>query len=78
MPILLKMQKPDIKVRILDIQFQNFRETLKGTWYNKTFEEHGEIRKTKIRMWTVWLLTSLQSLNMKKMIKNKFLIEKKC
>ena len=78
MPILLKMQKPDIKVRILDIQFQNFRETLKVTWYNKTFEEHGEIRKTKIRMWTVWLLTSLQSLNMKKKIKYKFLIEKKC
>ena len=46
--------------------FQNFRETLKDTWYNKTFEEHGEIWKTKIHMWTVWLLTSSEALNMKK------------
>ena len=27
---------------------QNFRETQKGTWYHRTFEERGEIRKIKI------------------------------
>ena len=38
----------------------------KGTWYHKTFNEHGEIRKTKIHLWTIWLLTCSQDLNMKK------------
>ena len=32
--------------------FQNFRETLKGTLYNKTFGELGEIKKIKIHMRT--------------------------
>ena len=35
-------------------------------WYHKTFEECREIRKIKIHMWTVWLLTGSQALNMKK------------
>ena len=34
--------------------------------YHKTFEESGETRKTKIHMWTIWLLTWWQVLNMKK------------
>ena len=46
--------------------FQNFQETQKGTWHEKTFEERGEIRKIKIHMWTVWLLTCSWALNMKK------------
>ena len=74
--LLFKMQKPDRTWGYLI--FQNFRETLKGTWYNKTFEEHGEIRKTKIRMWNVWLLTSSQALDIKKKIKCKCLNEMKC
>ena len=44
-----------LKMRIPDIE--NFWETQKGTWYHKTFEECGEIRKIKIHMWAVWLLT---------------------
>ena len=26
------------------------------TWYHKTFDEHGVIRKTKVHMWIVWIL----------------------
>ena len=29
----------------------------KDPWYHKTFEECREIRKMKIHMWTIWLLT---------------------
>ena len=46
--------------------FQNIWEAQKDTCYCKIFEGHGEIRKTKIHMWTVWLLTCLWDLNMKK------------
>ena len=74
MPLLFKMQETLVtvslvlilKVRILGIP--NFRETRKDTWYYKTFDERREIRKIKIHMWTVWLLTCSQALNMKKKI----------
>ena len=74
MPLLVKMQETLVtvslvlilKVRILGIP--NFRETQKDTWYYKTFDERREIRKIKIHMWTVWLLTCSQALNMKKKI----------
>ena len=74
MPLLVKMQETLVtvslvlilKVRILGIP--NFRETRKDTWYYKTFDERREIRKIKIHMWTVWLLTCSQALNMKKKI----------
>ena len=36
--------------------FQNVCETWKGTWYHRTLEERGEIRKIKVHRWTVWLL----------------------
>ena len=63
MPLVFKIQKALVtfnftlvlKMRIPDIE--NFWETQKGTWYHKTFEECGEIRKIKIHMWAVWLLT---------------------
>ena len=76
MSLLFKMQKPDIKVRILDIP--NFRETQKDTWYHKSFEERGEVRKIKIHMWTVCLLTCSPALNMIKKIMCKCLNEMKC
>ena len=41
--------------------FQTFLETQKGTWYHKTCEECGNIRKIKIQMWTVGLLTWSQA-----------------
>ena len=37
--------------------FQIFWETQKDTWYQKTFEKCGDIKKIKIHMWTVWLLS---------------------
>ena len=43
----------------------------KDTWYQKTFEECREIRKIKMHMWNVWLLTCPQALNMKKKKKDK-------
>ena len=55
-----------LKVRVPDIQTQ------KGTWYHKTFEKRGKIRKTKILMSTVWLLKC------SKKIKYKCLCEMKC
>ena len=52
----------------------------KDTWYQKTFEECREIRKIKMHMWNVWLLTCPQALNMKKKkkIKYKSINEMKC
>ena len=58
--------------------FQNSRETGKGTWYHKTFEERGEIRKIKFHMWTVWLLICSRALNIKKDKVCKCLNEIKC
>ena len=50
---------------------QNFREGWIITWYHKTFEECRELRKIKIHMWTVWLITCSQALNIKKKKKDK-------
>ena len=36
-----------------------FPETWKGTWYHRTFEEHGQAGKIKIHIWAVRLLTCL-------------------
>ena len=65
MSLLFKMHKTLVtfslililKLRSGYLIFQNFRETQNGTWYHKTFKERGEIRKIKIHMWNVWLLT---------------------
>ena len=75
MSLLLKIQKTlvtfslTLRLRWGYLTFQNFRETRKGTWYHKIFEERGEIRKIKIQMSNVWLLTCSRALNMKKKIK---------
>ena len=72
MPLLFEMQKIlvtfslTLYLRWGYLIFQNFREMRKGTWYHKTFKEREEIRKIKIHMWTVWLLTCSQALKMKK------------
>ena len=63
MPLLFKIQKTVVsssfalirKVTVLNIL--KFSRKRKSTWYHKTFEEPKEIRKIKIHMWTVWLLT---------------------
>ena len=38
--------------------FQNFWEAWKDTWYHKTFEERGEIRKIKIpnELFDYWIV----------------------
>ena len=73
MRFLFKMQKTLVTFSLTSIILrwgylilQNFQEMQKGTWYLKTFEEHSEIRKIKIHIRTVWLLTCSQALNMKK------------
>ena len=38
----------------------------KDIWYHKIFQKRGDIKKINIHMWTVWLLSCSQALNMKK------------
>ena len=86
MSLLFKMQKSlitfsralTLEVRIFDTWCSNFRETRKDAWYHKNFEELGEIRKTKIHMWTVWFTYMFTGLEHEKMIKYKCLNEMKC
>ena len=73
MPLLFKIEKTLVTFSLTSIHlrwgyliFQNFQEMWKGTWYLKTFEEHGEMRKIKIHIRTVWLHTCSRALNMKK------------
>ena len=52
--LILKLRIPDITKLLRNAKgyliSQNFWETRKGTWYHKTFEERGEIRKIKINL----------------------------
>ena len=58
MMLLLKMQRTPVtfSLRLTLKEAVPGIQMRKGTWYYKTFEKCGKIRKIKILMQTVWLI----------------------